>query len=860
MASAFVSEVFDIAVANTNDAPTVAIAIADQSATEDTAFSFQIPANSFADVDLGDALSFSAMLDDGSALPSWLIFDAATGTFSGTPGNADVGTISVKVTATDSASAAVSDVFDIAVANTNDAPTVVYAIADQSATEDTAFSFQIPANSFADVDVGDTVSFSATLADGSVLPSWLTFDSATGIFSGTPLNSNVGTISVKVIATDRASAAVADVFDIAVVNTNDAPTLTNAIADQSAAEDTAFSFQIPANSFADVDVGDSISFSATRVDGSALPSWLTFDSATGTFSGIPENDDVGSARVAVRATDGGQMSVTETFLLTVVNVNDAPVVIAEAPPGFARDGELYRLDASVNFFDADRGDALTYAANLNDDRALPGWLSLDGATGILSGIPGGADVGAITIKVSATDTGGLRASAFFDLQVQPHFDLVLTGTAGADTLTGKSGNDTLNGLAGADAMAGGYGNDTYYVDNAGDRVTEFANQGVDTVFSSITYTLTANVENLVLTGSGKINGTGNALSNNLIGNANNNALSGGDGDDTLDGGAGGDTLIGGNGNDTYAVDSLADRITENANAGVDSVRSAISFTLGANLENLILIGGVNLSGTGNFLDNLLVGNPGANTLAGGSGRDILQGLGGNDSLRNASGNTLFDGGTGADAMTGAGGPELFIGGTGNDVITTEKGADIIAFNVGDGQDLVSPTGPADKTLSLGGGLGYQNLSFSKSRKDLILGLGGNDQVTFRDWYAGSGNRSVGNLQVITEVMSGYNPAGRDTLLDNKVENFNFAALANAFDAAGQVSGWALTNALLSAHLSGSDTAAIGGDLAYQYGKAGSLSGIGLTPAQDVLNAPQFGSSAQTLRPIQDLQQGQIRLS
>ena len=190
----------------------------------------------------------------------------------------------------------------------------------------------------------------------------------------------------------------------------------------------------------------------------------------------------------------------------------------------------------------------------------------------------------------------------------PACPICLTGTAGADTLTGMSGNDTLNGMVGADTMAGGYGNDTYYVDNAGDRVTELPNQGDDTVFSSITYTLTANVENLVLTGSGKINGTGNALSNNLFGNANNNTLSGGDGDDTLDGGAGGDTLIGGNGNDTYAVDSGADKITENANAGVDSVRSAISFTLGANLENLILTGGANLSGTGNMLDNLLVGN------------------------------------------------------------------------------------------------------------------------------------------------------------------------------------------------------------------------------------------------------------
>ena len=277
------------------------------------------------------------------------------------------------------------------------------------------------------------------------------------------------------------------------------------------------------------------------------------------------------------------------------------------------------------------------------------------------------------------------------------------------------------------------------------------------------------------------------------------------------------------------------------------------------LENLILKGASAISGTGNALDNLIVGNPEANALTGGSGKDILQGLGGNDRLRNASGNTLFDGGAGADEMNGSSSRELFIGGKGNDVITTGKAADIVAFNAGDGLDFVNVNGADDKTLSLGGGIGYQNLNLRKSRKDLILGLGGTDQVTFEDWYSAGGNRGVATLQVIAEAMAGYHPAGSDTLLDNKVEQFDFAALVNAFDAAGQVNGWSLTDALLSAHLSGSDTEAIGGDLAYQYGKNGTLSGIGLTPAQEVLNAPQFGSGAQTLRPIQDLQQGHIRL-
>lgn len=204
-----------------------------------------------------------------------------------------------------------------------------------------------------------------------------------------------------------------------------------------------------------------------------------------------------------------------------------------------------------------------------------------------------------------------------------------------------SGSDNiLDGGLGADTLEASRGNDTYYVDNAGDVVIEALDEGHDTIIATVSYALSANVEDLTLAGTA-IAGTGNNLDNYLTGNASNNNLSGGAGNDTIDGGLGNDTMVGGTGDDTYYVNSVSDRVTELAGGGTDTVFSSASYTLSSNVEKLVLTGSA-IRGTGNTLDNTVQGNAGGNILNGGSGSDTLTGGAGVDQFEFNSAHIGFD--------------------------------------------------------------------------------------------------------------------------------------------------------------------------------------------------------------------------
>lgn len=289
----------------------------------------------------------------------------------------------------------------------------------------------------------------------------------------------------------------------------------------------------------------------------------------------------------------------------------------------------------------------------------------------------------------------------------------LTGNTGNNTLYGGLGNDTLNGGAGVDVLVGGQGNDKYQVDTTTDTLTELPNEGTDDeVISTVTYTLGANIERLTLGGSSAINGTGNGLNNVLVGNAAANTLIGGDGADTLNGGAGNDNLQGGAGDDVYVVDAAGDVLTEAAGAGIDRVESIVTWTLGANFENLLLAGSGAINGTGNALGNWMVGNGAAN---------VLKGLGGDDTL---------DGGLGNDTMEGGAGDDIYVINVATDIVTElanqgiDKVRSPVLYTLPSHVEHLELFGTAAVN---GTGNALDNWLSGNSANNTLTGLGGNDE-------------------------------------------------------------------------------------------------------------------------------------
>eukprot|EP01031_Cornospumella_fuschlensis_P022412 gene22412-27377_t len=412
------------------------------------------------------------------------------------------------------------------------------------------------------------------------------------------------------------------------------------------------------------------------------------------------------------------------------------------------------------------------------------------------------------------------------------FNDVITGSATNNQLVGRDGDDTIDGGAGADTLVGGAGNDTYVVDSAADVVSEATALngtvdagGVDGVNSSVSYTLGSFVENLSLTGSAAINGTGNALNNLIVGNAAANTLSGGAGDDTLAGGAG---------NDTYVVDSTADVVSEatllngsidaggtdlvNSSVsytlsvfvenltltettmlngsidagGTDLVSSSLSYTLGSYLEKLTLTGSTTINGTGNGLSNTITGNAGDNVLDGGLGADTLIGGAGNDSYVVDNAADVVSESTLLNGSIDAGGTDVV-----NSSVSYALGAFVENLNL-TGGSAINASGNALNNLitgnaaanTLDGGLGV----------DTLIGGAGNDTYVvddLADWVSEAtllnGTVDAGGVDQSTLLNGSIDSGGQDQI--NSSVSYTLSAFVENLSLTGGAAIHATGNAL-----------------------------------------------------------------
>jgi alpha-tubulin suppressor-like RCC1 family protein len=365
---------------------------------------------------------------DGTTYTVTTTATATTVTLNIRPESDQSGTASITITVTDPDGMADTQSFSITITNVNDAPYVANPIADRIATEGNAYAYTVPSNTFTDIDPGDILTYTATQSDGSALPGWLSFDPATGEFTGLPTNSDVGSITITVTATDNSAEAITDTFVLSVNNTNSSPVLDYPIADQTATQDVAYSFTFAVNTFSDDDVayGDTISYTAMQADGSPLPFWLTFDIYNRNFSGIPTNYDVGMYTITVIAEDTLNLTAMDRFYLTVVNINDAPEISdiyrsSAVISGLTIDEDSPVDDLSFSIYDMDVDDtSLTVSLESSNTSLVPvSNMSYSCTYGscIMSLTPVANENGTAIITVIVTDPQGLTASNAFDLTV-----------------------------------------------------------------------------------------------------------------------------------------------------------------------------------------------------------------------------------------------------------------------------------------------------------------------------------------------------------------------------------------------------------------------------------------------------------
>lgn len=343
---------------------------------------------------------------------------------------------------------------------------------------------------------------------------------------------------------------------------------------------------------------------------------------------------------------------------------------------------------------------------------------------------------------------------------------VVNGGLGNDQAFGEAGDDTLSGDVGDDRLDGGDGNDQLA---GGDGKDSLSGQVGDDVLAG------GIGQDQLDGGVGADELRGDADDDTLLGQSGNDALYGGGGNDSLDGGVGGDQMTGGAGDDMYVVDDAQDVVVETEDAGIDHIRSTVSYTLSDNVENLELTGSASIDGTGNTTTNVITANEAINTLEGLDGDDVLSGMGGNDTLLGGSGDDRLDGGSGIDQLTG---------GSGNDLYLVDNTSDVLTEQAGQGEDTVQ----ASSDYALSANIEHLVLIEDSAAHDGIGNVGsqsitGNSYDNHLDGGAGADTLTGGSGDdtyvvddagdVVVEVTGQGNDAVEsyiDYTLDDTVEN------------------------------------------------------------------------------------------
>jgi YD repeat-containing protein len=401
--AATVSTTFVMTIGNV--APTVQTTIPNQSVQRNQAYSYTVPSNTFADVN-SDTLTYSA-----SGLPAGLTFNASTRVISGTPTTQGAATITITVN--DGNGGTVSTSFTLSINNSG--PTLVTPIPAQTLGRNAALNFQFAGNTFGDAN-NDSLTYTAT-----GMPAGISFNGATRTFTGS--TTVLGAHTITVTANDGNGGTLAATFTLTV--TNSPPVANVAIPPQTSVVSTGWSYTVPAGTFSDPN-GDVLTYRATQMEWirvydpetgvsipdwyeTDLPSWVSFNPATRTFTGTPPS--TGTFRLKVFVSDG-YYEIGEEFVLTITAAPNYPPVLATAIPNQTANanGTLWQYVIPAGTFTDPNGDTITYSVS-----GLPSWMGYNAATRTLSGTAGAQ--GSTTITVTATDSKGAASSTTFVVTV-----------------------------------------------------------------------------------------------------------------------------------------------------------------------------------------------------------------------------------------------------------------------------------------------------------------------------------------------------------------------------------------------------------------------------------------------------------